>query len=79
MRACCCGNVFDEKYPTYRLTQRPCQCDEPCARTASRDRLRVPPTDLRQPADPDRRRLGLPGMTDLERAILPKSQHSRYT
>lgn len=76
---CHCGNVTDAERPRgYVLREGPCRCDAPRMAVARPSHRRVPPVDLRQPRDPARRRLGLPGLTPLERAVLPKDQHARY-
>ena len=75
---CTCGNVKDEQRFTFTLREGPCRCEDPGRDAPSLVRLRVPPVDLHQPRDPKRRRLGLPGMSPIERAILPKDQHGRY-
>jgi hypothetical protein len=74
---CACGNTTREDRPVgWVLIERPCRCKDPGRPTV--ESLRAPPVDLHQPSDPKRRRLGLPGLTDLERAVLPPEQRNRY-
>lgn len=76
-RVCGCGNDLGDDERSYVLVERPCRCEEPGANP----RLvqgRAPPVDLKQPADPNRRRLGLPALSPIERAVLPPEQRNRY-
>jgi len=74
---CRCGNETDAERPAFILVESPCRCAVP-GRPRVYSPPRTPPIDLRQPSDPNRRRLGLPALTEFERYHLPKDQHGRY-
>lgn len=71
---CKCGNILDdaERLAKMRIVSSPCRCPEPAAFVVRR--TRVAPVDLHQPSDPARRRLGLPSLTPLEKAHIPRDK-----
>ncbi len=67
MEFCCCGNLLDKKIKT-RVTMYPCKCDTPLKSIHRRAPLigvsdRIPKHQVEE-----RRRVGLPDCTDVERA-----------
>lgn len=72
MEVCSCGNVLDER-KEITIIIRVCRCETP-GPGRTEQRQRVPPVDLKQPSDPNRRRLGLPALTPLERGVIPRDK-----
>ena len=69
---CCCGNTLRNKPEDFQLTMSPCQCDKP---SGPRRSLRAGlPNHVFAKQYAERKRLGLPLETDIERAVRSRWQ-----
>ena len=64
---CCCGNDLSKTPVDFKVTMSPCQCDKP---SGPRRSLRAGlPSYVFAKQYAERKRLGLPLETDVERAV----------
>jgi hypothetical protein len=70
-KVCCCGNDLDEKPDGFTVRMHPCRCEKPAGRRQSTQMQGLPWHVFKQQYE-ERKRLGLPILTDIEKGARSK-------